>query len=57
MRIWISGCGGMMGSHLCGSLVAEGHDVLASYYKPSVDPVDLADLPLGEVDIRDSCSV
>ena len=54
MRIWISGCGG---SHLCGSLVAEGHDALASYCKPTVDPGDLADLPLGEVDIRDSCSV
>ena len=57
MRIWISGCGVMMGSHLCGSLVAEGHDVLASYYKPTVDPVDLVDLPLEEVDIRDWCSV
>jgi nucleoside-diphosphate-sugar epimerase len=30
MRIWISGCGGMMGSHLCDSLAAAGHDVLAS---------------------------
>src|SRR5438876_11125977 len=57
MRIWISGCGGMMGSHLCGALTAAGHEVLASYYKPTVDPADLAGLPLEEVDIRDWCSV
>jgi GDP-4-dehydro-6-deoxy-D-mannose reductase len=57
MRIWISGCGGMMGSHLCGALAAAGHEVLAGYYKPTVDPADLADLPLEEVDIRDWCSV
>src|SRR5437016_12899161 len=57
MRIWISGCGGMMGSHLCSALAAAGHEVLASYYKPTVDPTDLADLPLEEVDIRDWCSV
>jgi GDP-4-dehydro-6-deoxy-D-mannose reductase len=57
MRIWISGSGGMMGSHLCGALAASGHDVLASYYKPTVDAADLTDLPLEEVDIRDWCSV
>ena len=57
MRIWISGCGGMMGSHLCASLVAFGHDVVASYYHPTVDAADLTDLPLEEVDIRDWCSV
>src|ERR1700757_2398892 len=57
MRIWISGCGGMMGSHLSSALAVAGHDVLASYYKPTVDPADLADLPLEEVDIRDWCSV
>ena len=57
MRIWISGCGGMMGSHLCAALAEAGHDVLAGYYKPTVDPADLADLPLEEVDIRDWCSI
>jgi len=57
MRIWISGAGGMMGSHLCGALVAAGHDVLASCYKPTVDVEDLVGLPLEEVDIRDWCSV
>ena len=57
MRIWISGCGGMMGSHLSAALVATGHEVSANYYKPTVDPGDLLDLPLEEVDIRDWCSV
>jgi len=57
MRIWISGCGGMMGSHLCAALVAAGHEVAASYYNPTVDAAELTDLPLEEVDIRDWCSV
>src|SRR5215831_2909741 len=57
MRIWISGSGGMMGSHLCAALIAAGHDVVASFYHPTVDAADLTDLPLEEVDIRDWCSV
>src|ERR1700751_1543527 len=57
MRIWISGCGGMMGSHLSRARTAAGHEVLAGYYKPTVDLGDLLDLPLEEVDIRDWCSV
>ena len=57
MRIWISGCGGMMGSHLGAALLAAGHDVVASYYNPTVDAADLTDLPLEEVDVRDWCSV
>src|SRR5437667_2545747 len=46
-----------MGSLLCDALTAAGHEVLASYYKPTVDAADLTDLPLDEVDIRDWCSV
>jgi GDP-4-dehydro-6-deoxy-D-mannose reductase len=57
MRIWISGCGGMMGSLLSSALIVAGHDVLANYYKPTIDPADLTDIPLEEVDIRDWCSV
>ncbi len=57
MRVWISGCGGMMGSHLCEALLKDGHDVLATYYKPTIDASDLRTLPLEEVDIRDWCSV
>jgi len=57
MRVWISGCGGMMGSHLCEALLEGGHDVHATYYKPTVDAADLKSFPLEEVDIRDWCSV
>src|ERR1700751_3747991 len=57
MRVWISGCGGMMGSQLCGALVAAGAGVLGSYYKPTGAPAELVDLPVGEVYTRDWCSV
>ncbi len=57
MRIWISGCGGMMGSHLCEMLQEQGHEVAATYYKPTVDLNELVGLPLQEVDIRDWCSI
>jgi len=57
MRIWLSGCGGMMGSLLGEALAISGHEVCATYYKPTVDMHDLAGLPLEEVDIRDWCSV
>lgn len=57
MRIWLTGCGGMMGSFLAEALAASGHEVCATGYKPTVDPLDLAGMPLEEVDIRDWCSV
>lgn len=57
MKIWVSGCGGMMASHLCEMLIAQGHEVVSTYYKPTVDIRDLAALTLQEVDITDWCSV
>lgn len=57
MKIWISGGGGMMASHLCEQLTAAGHEVLATYYKPTVEISDLAQIPMQEVDICDWCSV
>jgi len=57
MRIWITGGGGMMGSHLCESARAEGHEVLATVYKPTIDPSDLTGMALEEVDVRDWVSV
>ena len=57
MKIWITGCGGMMASHLCELLLSRGHEVAATYYKPTVDISDLSGLSLQEVDIRDWCSV
>jgi GDP-4-dehydro-6-deoxy-D-mannose reductase len=57
MKVWINGCGGMMGSHLAEMLKAAGHEVCATYYKPTVDASDLIGLQMEEVDIRDWCSV
>jgi len=57
MRVWINGCGGMMGSHLCEALLAAGHIVRGTSYKPTVDVADLVGIELEEVDIRDWCSV
>lgn len=57
MKVWITGAGGMMGSHLAEMLVAEGHDVRATYYKPTVDVLDLKNFDAIEVDITDWCSV
>jgi GDP-4-dehydro-6-deoxy-D-mannose reductase len=56
-RIWITGAGGMMGSHLLEKLTAGGHDVLGTYYKPTMDLKEINDFPLQEVDVTDWCSV
>jgi len=57
MKVWITGAGGMMGSHLAEMLVAGGHDVRATYYKPTIDPLELHRFEAVEVDITDWCSV
>ena len=57
MRIWITGAGGMMGSHLCEMLADGGHEVMATYYKPTIELGSITRLELHEVDIRDWCSV
>ncbi len=57
MKVWITGAGGMMGSHLAEMLLAAGHDVRATYYKPTIDPLDLQAFEAVEVDITDWCSV
>lgn len=41
MKVWITGAGGMMGSHLAEMLLAAGHDVYATYCRPTIDPSDL----------------
>lgn len=56
-RVWISGAGGMMGSHLMEMLLQQGHLVLGTYYKPTIDLGEVAGLPLQEVDVSDWCSV
>jgi GDP-4-dehydro-6-deoxy-D-mannose reductase len=57
MKVWITGAGGMMGSHLAEMLLTEGHEVCATYYKPTIDKLDLHDFDAVEVDITDWCSV
>lgn len=57
MKVWITGAGGMMGSHLAEMLVADGHEVLATYYKPTIDPQEIHGFKAAEVDITDWCSV
>ncbi len=57
MKVWITGAGGMMGSHLAEALRAAGHEVQPTHYKPTIDALDLADLASSEVDITDWCSV
>jgi GDP-4-dehydro-6-deoxy-D-mannose reductase len=47
----------MMGSHLGELARAEGHEVLATYYKPTIDAADLAGMTMEEVDVRDWVSV
>lgn len=56
MKVWITGAGGMMGSHLAEMLAVDGHDVLATYFKPTIDPEELHAEAV-EVNITDWCSV
>lgn len=47
----------MMGSHLLEMLEADGHQVLGSYFKPTIDLRELAGKNLEEVNVADWCSV
>jgi GDP-4-dehydro-6-deoxy-D-mannose reductase len=57
MRVWVTGAGGMMGSHLAEMLLEAGHEVQATYFKPTIDALDLRGFGAVEVDITDWCSV
>jgi GDP-4-dehydro-6-deoxy-D-mannose reductase len=57
MKAWITGAGGMMGSHLLEMLAQSGHEVLGTYYLPTIDLADIRHFPLEEVNITDWCSV
>jgi len=57
MKVWISGAGGMIGSHLAEMLAADGHEVLATHFTPTIDLGEIAHLPLQEVDVTDWTSV
>jgi GDP-4-dehydro-6-deoxy-D-mannose reductase len=54
VRDLVTGAGGFMGSHLVGMLVEKGHDVLATYYRPTVDIRDVdSRAKIEECDMRD----
>lgn len=54
VRDFVTGAGGFMGSHLVEMLVEKDHDVLATYYRPTVDIKDIDPrAKIEECDIRD----
>jgi GDP-4-dehydro-6-deoxy-D-mannose reductase len=57
MKAWISGAGGMMGSLLVEMLGREGHEVLGTYHRPTIDLAEIKGYPLEEVNVADWCSV
>ena len=57
MKVLVTGAGGMMGSHLTEMLRDMSHDVLPTYYKPTIPIGDLRHLDPVEMDITDWCSV
>ena len=54
MKAYVTGAGGMVGSHLIEMLAAQGYEVVGSYYTPTTD---LSEIPshirMVELDIRD----
>jgi GDP-4-dehydro-6-deoxy-D-mannose reductase len=57
MKAWISGAGGMMGSHLVEMLARDGYEVLGTYHRPTIDLREIGGYPLEEVNVADWCSV
>jgi GDP-4-dehydro-6-deoxy-D-mannose reductase len=57
MKAWITGAGGMMGSHLLEALTQAGHEVLGTYYLPTIDLSDIRHYSTEEVNVTDWCSV
>ena len=55
-RVWITGVGGMMGSHLI-EMLSDNYEVFGTYYKPTTDLTEIKKYALREVNITDWCSV
>lgn len=53
MNILVTGAGGMVGSHMVELLHASGHNVVGTYYKPTVDITEIPkEIRMIECDIR-----
>ena len=53
MKVLITGAGGMVGSHLAERLYAEGEQVLGTFYRPTVNLLELnPEIPMEECDVR-----
>jgi GDP-4-dehydro-6-deoxy-D-mannose reductase len=50
--VLITGAAGMVGSHLLERLAADGAEVVASYFRPTIRLADIAGFPLQELDVR-----
>ena len=37
MKVWVTGAGGIVGSHLVEFLYGKGYDVFDTYYKPTIN--------------------
>lgn len=53
MKVMVTGAGGMVGSHMVELLTEQGHDVLGTYYKPTIDITELdKNIRMLECDVR-----
>lgn len=53
MKILVTGAGGMVGSHMVEFLYKNKHEIIGTYYKPTVNLKEInADIPMLECDLR-----
>lgn len=53
MKVLVTGAGGMVGSHMIEHQFTQGHDVLGTYYKPTIDIKELdPQIKMLECDVR-----
>lgn len=53
MKVWVTGAGGMVGSHLVEFLYGKGYDVFGTYYKSTINMKEINPaIRLQECDVR-----